>query len=92
MLRGKAATIVAERVAVTDEAGNAIDVKAQIEELNSDVDAMLAAQAAEQAGDEGDIEVSDLSIDVAGTIESDGPRPTRGRRGGRGRTTPRPNA
>ncbi len=73
MLRGKAATIAAERVAVTDEAGNAIDVKAQIEELNSDVDAMLAAQAAdaEAADAEGDIEVSDLSIDVAGTIESD---------------------
>ena len=60
-------------VAVTDEAGNSIDVKAQIEELNADVDAMLAAQAAEQAAAQpaGDIEVSDLSIDVAGTIESD---------------------
>ena len=57
VLRGKAATIVAERVAVTDEAGNAIDVKAQIEALNADVDAMLAAQAAEQAGAEGDIDV-----------------------------------
>jgi trigger factor len=73
VLRGKAATIAAERIAVTDEAGNAIDVKAQIEELNTDVDAMLAAQAAEEAAAEpvGDIEVSDLSIDVAGTIESD---------------------
>ena len=71
VLRGKAATIAAERIPVSDEAGNAIDVKAQIEELNSDVDAMLAAQAAEQAEAEGDIEVSDLSIDVAGTIESD---------------------
>jgi trigger factor len=70
VLRGKAATIVAERVTVTDEAGNAIDVKAQIEELNADVDAMMAAQAAEQGGEAGDIEVSDLSVDVAGTIES----------------------
>jgi trigger factor len=74
VLRGKAATIAAERIPVTDEAGNAIDVKAQIEGLNADVDAMLAAQAAEQAGispeTEGDIEVSDLSVDVAGTIES----------------------
>jgi trigger factor len=70
VLRGKAATIVAERVAVSDEAGNAIDVKAQIEELNSDVDAMLAAQAAAQADGEGDIAVDDLSIDVAGTIEA----------------------
>ena len=70
VLRGKAATIVAERVAVTDEAGNAIDVKAQIEALNADVDQMLAAQAAAQPEAEGDIEVSDLSVDVAGTIES----------------------
>ena len=70
VLRGKAATIAAERIAVTDEAGNPIDVKAQIEELNADVDAMLAAQAAEQEASEGDIEVSDLSIDVASTIES----------------------
>ncbi len=70
VLRGKAATIAAERIPVSDEAGNAIDVKAQIEELNSDVDAMLAAQAAEQAEAEGDIEVSDLSVDVAGTIEA----------------------
>ena len=46
VLRGKAATLVVERVKVTDEAGNAIDVKAEIESLNSDVDSMLAAQAA----------------------------------------------
>jgi trigger factor len=71
VLRGKAATIVAERVAVTDEAGNAVDVKAQIETLNADVDAMLAAQAEAQAGAEGDIAVDDLSIDVAGTIEAE---------------------
>ena len=72
VLRGKAATIVVERIQVADEAGNAIDVKAQIEALNADVDAMLAAQAAEQAAaqSEGDIEVTDLSVDVAGTIES----------------------
>ena len=71
VLRGKAATIVAERVAVTDEAGNAVDVKAQIEALNADVDAMLAAQAEAQQGAEGDIAVDDLSIDVAGTIEAE---------------------
>ena len=46
VLRGKAATVAAEKVKVTDEAGNEIDVKAQIEALNADVDAMLAAQAA----------------------------------------------
>ena len=73
VLRGKAATIVAERVKVEDEAGNPVDVKAQIEELNADVDAMLATQAAEQAGEqagaEGDLEVS--AADVAGTIEAE---------------------
>ncbi len=71
VLRGKAATIAAERIPVTDEAGNAIDVKAQIEELNADVDAMLASQAAAAQEAEGDIEVSDLSVDVAGTIEAE---------------------
>jgi trigger factor len=80
VLRGKAATIAAERIPIADEAGNAIDVKAQIETLNADVDAMLAAQAAEQASAgvseaEGDIEVSDLSIDVAGTIEDESGEP-----------------
>jgi len=44
------------------------DVKAEIEALNSDVDGMLAAQAAAEG--EGDIDVDDLSVDVAGTIES----------------------
>jgi trigger factor len=68
VLRGKAATLVAERVKVTDEAGREVDVKAEIEALNSDVDAMLAAQAAAEG--EGDIDVDDLSVDVAGTIES----------------------
>ena len=72
VLRGKAATLVAERVSVKDEDGNEIDVKAQIEALNADVDAMLAAEAAAaQQAPEGDIEVSDLSIDVAGTIEDE---------------------
>jgi trigger factor len=71
VLRGKAATLVAERVKVTDEAGREVDVKAEIEALNSDVDGMLAAQAAaEGAEGEGDIDVDDLSVDVAGTIES----------------------
>ena len=69
VLRGKAATIVAERVKVEDEAGNPVDVKARIEELNADVDAMLATEAAEQAGADDDLEVSDLAADAAGTIE-----------------------
>src|SRR5262249_35426120 len=71
VLRGKAATIAAERIPVKDEAGNEIDVKAQIETLNADVDAMLAAQAAAAGEAEGDIAVDDLSIDVAGTIEAE---------------------
>jgi trigger factor len=70
VLRGKAATLVAERVKVTDEAGREVDVKAEIEALNSEVDGMLAAQAAAEAGAAGDIDVDDLSVDVAGTIES----------------------
>ncbi|MGH3268261.1 MAG: trigger factor [Trebonia sp.] len=68
VLRGKAATLVAERVKVTDEAGRDVDVKAEIEALNSDVDGMLAARAAAEG--EGDIDVDDLLVDVAGTIES----------------------
>jgi trigger factor len=47
--RGKAATLVAERVKVTDEAGQPVDIKAEIEALNVDVDSMLAAQAAAEA-------------------------------------------
>ncbi len=63
VLRGKAATLTAERVTVTDDKGETIDVKAEIEGLNADVDAMLAAQAA-AAEAEADIEVEDLAIDV----------------------------
>jgi trigger factor len=51
VLRGKSATLVAERVRVTDEAGSVIDVKAEIEALNTDVDNLLAAQAAAEAAD-----------------------------------------
>jgi trigger factor len=52
VLRGKSATYVAEQVKVTDEAGNEVDVKAEIESLNSDADAMLAAQAAAEGAAE----------------------------------------
>jgi len=71
VLRGKAATNIVEKVKVIDEAGNEIDVKAQIEELNADVDEMLAAQAAAQTVADGDIDVDDLTIDVARTIEAE---------------------
>jgi trigger factor len=67
VLRGKAATIAAERIPVTDEAGNTIDIKAEIEALNADVDSMLAAEADGTA----DIEVEDLQIDVAGSLVDD---------------------
>ena len=70
VLRGKAATLAAERVTVTDDKGETIDVKAQIEALNSDVDAMLAAQAAAEARPT-DIEVDDLAIDVAAALEAE---------------------
>jgi trigger factor len=71
VLRGKAATLTAERVTVTDDKGETIDVKAQIEALNSDVDAMLAAQAAAEGAVAPDIEVDDLAIDVAGALEDE---------------------
>jgi trigger factor len=67
VLRGKAATLAAERIPVTDEAGNTIDIKAEIEALNADVDSMLAAEADSTA----DIEVEDLQIDVAGSLVAD---------------------
>jgi trigger factor len=49
VLRGKAAALVGERVTVADEDGNAVDIKAEIEALNADVDQMLAAEAEEAA-------------------------------------------
>jgi len=70
VLRGKAATVAAEKVKVTDEAGNEIDVKAQIEELNADVDAMLAAKAAtQQATDQAGAEAE--ADDVAEALAAD---------------------
>jgi trigger factor len=65
--RGKAATLVAERVKVTDEAGQPVDIKAEIESLNADVDSMLAAQAAAaaetDAGDEAATEAVDAEAE-----------------------------
>jgi trigger factor len=52
VLRAKAATLLSERVKVTDEDGNPVDVKAEVEALNADVDSMLAAQVAAQAAAE----------------------------------------
>jgi trigger factor len=71
VLRGKAATLTAERVTVTDDKGETIDVKAEIEGLNADVDAMLAAQAEATAEPGADIAVEDLAIDVAAALEDE---------------------
>jgi trigger factor len=63
VLRGKAATLLAERVTVNDQDGNAVDVKAEIEALNADVDGMLAAQAAAQSGETADTAAEDSADD-----------------------------
>jgi len=63
VLRGKAATLLAERAKVIDEAGNAVDVKAEIEALNADVDGMLAAQAQAQPDDAADTSAPEDSAD-----------------------------
>jgi trigger factor len=77
VLRGKSATLVAERVRVTDEAGNVIDVKAEIEALNTDVDNLLAAQAAEEAADDADADAdaddADADADDSGDDADDDP-------------------
>jgi trigger factor len=67
VLRGKAATIAAERVKVTDEAGNEIDVKSQVEALNADVDAMLAAQSAEAES----AQAGAIAAEVAAVVEAE---------------------
>ena len=81
VLRGKAATVVAERVKVTDEAGNAIDVKAADRgaQRRRGRDARRPGGRAGRRRAEGDIEVSDL-VDRRG-----GHHRGRGRGGGRGR-------
>jgi trigger factor len=48
VLRGKASALVAERVKVLDEDGNEVDVKAQVESLSADIEAMIAAQMADR--------------------------------------------
>ena len=49
--RGKAATLLSEKVKVTDEDGNEIDVKALAEELESQVEAALAAAQSDTEAD-----------------------------------------
>ncbi len=74
VLRGKTATLLAERVRVTDEAGNAVDVKAEIEALNSDIDGMLAAQAAAEAAEADEAGEAD-EADEAGEADEDTAEP-----------------
>jgi trigger factor len=71
VLRGKAAAFVGERVKVTDEDGNPVDIKAEIDALNADVDQMLAAQAAAEADeDEGDEAVETVVAEVEAAEET----------------------
>jgi trigger factor len=71
VLRGKAATIAAERVKVTDEDGREIDVKSQVEELNADVDAMLAAQSAEAESAQAGAVAAEVAAEVAAVAEAE---------------------
>lgn len=50
VLRGKALTVVSERVKVADEAGNALDLKAIVESFTPDADADAAAGTAADTG------------------------------------------
>ena len=73
VLRGKAAAIISERVKVTDEDGNEINIKSQIEALNAGIDAMLAAESAQAAATEGaatDSTVVEGSV-VEGSVVTD---------------------
>jgi trigger factor len=70
VLRGKAAALLGERVKVYDEAGNPVDVKAEVEALNADVDSMLAAQSAATPEAPADQEVDAELEDDAG-LEDD---------------------
>ena len=84
MLRGKAARLVAERVKVTDDKGQTIDVKSEIEGLNADVDAMLAAQTAAAEAE------AEAEAEVVIEAEDDVPRPRPRRRSSpRRRPSPR---
>jgi trigger factor len=70
--RSKAAALLAEKVKVTDEDGNEVDVKAQVEALNAELDAQFAAQAAQQA--EGATEVegdTDTEADAIAAPDAD---------------------
>jgi trigger factor len=67
VLRGKAAALVAERVKVADEDGNPVDIKAEVEALNADVDNLLAAQAA--AAETAETEEAAAEIEEAAEAE-----------------------
>jgi len=90
--RSKATALLAEKVKVTDEDGNEVDVKALVEELNSEVEAALAAQAARAAG-ESEEAAAATETEEAPTETEAPPRlrqPLRLRSPPRRRTPPRP--
>jgi trigger factor len=71
VLRGKAAALVADQVKVTDEAGNPVDIKAEVEALNAEADAadqkMMAAQASVVEDEDED---EDAGASVVGSASS----------------------
>ena len=72
VLRGKASSLVAERVKITDEDGSEVDLKAQVESLNADIEAMIAAQAAQQAAAAGaEAEEADAADDVTAGVTAE---------------------
>jgi trigger factor len=71
VLRGKTAALLAERVKVSDEAGNPVDVKAEVEALNADVDSMLAAQAAADSEELAEAELEEAELEEAELEEAE---------------------
>jgi trigger factor len=71
VLRGKTAALLAERVKVSDEAGDPVDVKAEVEALNADVDSMLAAQAAADSEELAEAELEEAELEEAELEEAE---------------------
>lgn len=71
VLRGKAGSFVSERVKITDEDGNEIDLKAQVESLNADIEALISAQAAQQAAQAADADVVETGDAGSEVVEAE---------------------
>ena len=77
--RSKASSVLSEKVKVTDEDGNEIDVKALVEELNAEMESMMAAQmAAAQAAQEGEGAEGTDAAEAAEAAEGDAPAAVEG--------------